>query len=93
MANSRSIIRGWIVVFLALLSLAMGPRLLASVPRGNQEGQKIHVVSRGESLWKLAEEYAHGEDPRSYVHKVQQLNRLSTVQLFPGQTLVLPSGG
>jgi LysM repeat protein len=79
-----------IVIVVALVSLAGGHGFLATAHEG-AETPKTHMVSNGETLWTVAHDYAPSEDPRSYVHRVQRLNRLSSAQVFPGQTLILPS--
>lgn len=61
------------------------PRLFAS-----SSELKVHIVREGETLWALARSYASSEDPRSYVYEVRELNDLMSVQVFPGQRLILP---
>lgn len=68
------------------LAGAGAPKLLAASPRNPE----LHVVRSGETLWALARVHAPDGDPRQFVDAMRRLNRLSTVKLFPGQTLVLP---
>jgi hypothetical protein len=71
------------------LGLAL-PNLVAADP-GPSSPARIHLVSKGETLWGLARRYGGQEDPRSYVHEVLVLNRLEKSLLVPGQRLLLPS--
>ena len=45
-------------------------------------------VSRGDTLWKIAEEYARpNQDIRDYIYKVKELNNMQTSSLQEGQEL------
>ena len=46
-----------------------------------------HTVARGDSLWIIANRYG------TTAQKIQQLNNLSTTELYVGQILVLPQEG
>ena len=74
-----------LAVFVVTIGAVGVPRLFAS-----SSNLKVHEVKDGETLWALARSYATSEDPRSYVHEVRELNDLRSVQVFPGQRLVLP---
>lgn len=89
MGNMRSTSKTWIVTLVALMALAGGHGVLAAA-HGIDQPPKTHIVSSGETLWALARDHAGGQDPRSYISQIQQLNRMSSVQVFPGQTLILP---
>jgi LysM repeat protein len=51
------------------------------------------VVQAGDTLWGIAQELAPGQDPRSVVGQIRELNDLGTDSIVPGQTLVLPTLG
>jgi hypothetical protein len=89
MGNIRSTGKAWIVILVALMTLVGGHGFLAAA-HGDGQSAKTHIVSSGESLWTLAKDHAEGQDPRSYIHQIQRLNRMSSAQVFPGQMLILP---
>jgi LysM repeat protein len=47
------------------------------------------VVNAGDSIWTIAQSHYTG-DPRSHVDAILAANHLSSPQLLPGQSLVLP---
>ena len=72
-----------------LLTLAL---LLASVRLAYGSGgghQDRVVVGAGDSLWTIAESHYAG-DPRSRVDAIMAVNHLSSPNLTPGQSLLLP---
>ena len=48
-------------------------------------------VGGGESLWSVAERVAPSRDPRDVVIELQQVNRLPSSTLQPGQMLEVPA--
>lgn len=81
---------------LALMALVVGVILGLLVPRlfasSSPSGVPlVHVVSNGETLWKIAAKISPNEDPRSFVYRVTALNGLQQGQIFPGQRILLPS--
>ena len=48
------------------------------------------VVSRGDTLWTIARKVKPGTDPRKTIYQIKQINELDSVNLKPGQTLVIP---
>lgn len=51
-----------------------------------------HVVS-GETLWGIATDRQPGRDPRAVISEIRQLNGLDSVDIRPGQVLLLPTFG
>lgn len=49
------------------------------------------VVSQGDTIWGLAEQYAGEGDIESWIVEFAQLNDLVSSALEPGQTLLLPA--
>ena len=49
-----------------------------------------HVVS-GETLWGIASDLETGRDTRAVIAEIQQMNDLHSVDIRPGQVLLLPT--
>lgn len=49
------------------------------------------VVQPGDSLWSIAGAALPGEDPRSVVLRIRELNGLGDWPIVPGQRLVVPA--
>ncbi|GAA1948052.1 LysM peptidoglycan-binding domain-containing protein [Microbacterium deminutum] len=76
------------------LSLAIvgGGAALASRDSGSPAGSfATVVVSRGDSLWSIAEEVAPSADPRDVVDAIVRLNALDGVTIAAGQRLAIPA--
>lgn len=76
------------LIVLATVAMLLVPRMVSVVSSVSEP--RTHVVESGETLWAVAGEYGDGEDPRAYVDDLLEINRLSSPQVFPGQTLILP---
>ena len=48
------------------------------------------TVAYGDTLWTIAKDIAPYTDPRKVVWEIQQLNQISSSQIYPGQTLLVP---
>lgn len=51
--------------------------------------QKEIYVRYGDTLWGYAEQYAPDMDKRTYIDEVKKLNGLRTVNLQPGQKIII----
>ncbi|NMB45130.1 MAG: LysM peptidoglycan-binding domain-containing protein [Firmicutes bacterium] len=49
------------------------------------------VVRQGDTLWTIARKAKPGADPRRTVYQIRQLNELESVNIRPGQTLLIPT--
>lgn len=49
------------------------------------------VVQPGETLWQIATRVAPGADPRTTVHRIEELNGLTTARVSAGQRLYVPA--
>ncbi len=47
----------------------------------------VVTVQPGDTLWSIAGQVAPGHDPRQVVERIRESNDLTSVSLFPGQTL------
>ncbi len=94
--------RGRVVVLLTLLTLLLlaftigrvGNSQAATHRPGASAPSHVYVqttVHQGESLWAVARRVAPGQDPRSVVLKIRELNPLSSGAVQAGQQLVLPA--
>ena len=75
-----------------LVGLILGvlvPKILAADSSVQARQPQKHVISKGETLWSLANRYGSG-DPREFIYDVRALNGLVGATVFPGQELVLP---
>jgi len=77
-----------LLVVLCAAALMLVPRLVAVASVSGEP--RVHVVQSGETLWGLAAQNTAEGDPRDYVDRLREVNRLSTPQIFPGQRLLLP---
>lgn len=73
---------------LLVVAIFLVPRMVSVVSSVSQP--QTHVVEAGETLWAVAGEYGKDIDPRVYVDQLLEINRLSSPQVYPGQTLTLP---
>jgi LysM repeat protein len=76
------------LIVLATVAMFLVPRMVSLVSSASEP--RTHVVESGETLWAVAGEFGDGGDPRAYVDELLEINRLSSPQVFPGQTLILP---
>ena len=64
-------------------------------PQGEQQLVASHryIVKAGDTLWAIAEHQARGDDPRPLVDAIADANELSSANIIPGQTLIVPVTG
>ena len=64
-------------------------------PQGEQQLVASHryIVKAGDTLWAIAEHQARGDDPRPLVDAIADANELSSANIVPGQTLIVPVTG
>ena len=72
-------------VLLTLLLVALG----AARPTSGAAPETRYVVQAGDTLWAIAETHYDG-DPREAVWRIEQRNHLESVDIHPGQALLLP---
>lgn len=78
----------------AMICIALGLALvgLSSATAGSDPVllEKV-VVSQGDTIWGLAEQYAQDGNLESWIVEFANLNNLVSSSLEPGQTLLLPA--
>jgi LysM repeat protein len=52
-----------------------------------------HRVVSGDTLWGIASDLGSGRDPRAVISEILLLNDLDSVDIKPGQVLLLPTSG
>ncbi len=58
-----------------------------TVPEAQTE---LLIVHSGDTLWELASTHCGGEDIRSYIDDVKEINQLENGSIYSGQKLLLP---
>ncbi|HKZ21504.1 MAG TPA: LysM peptidoglycan-binding domain-containing protein [Acidimicrobiia bacterium] len=53
----------------------------------------FHRVVPGDTLWEIASDLETGRDPRAVISEIRVLNGLESVDIRPGQVLLLPTSG
>lgn len=80
-------------VLLTVLTLVVlrpgGPAFAGDGDRG--PATRTVVVQHGQTLWQIARDIRPDADPRVTVQRIQELNGLTTAQVWAGQPLVVPS--
>ena len=76
----------------AALLLALLGAGFAHVAQGSApSAYETVTVAPGDTLWGLAERRYPNEDVRRKVDEIERVNRLSSAEIHPGDTLKLPS--
>ena len=54
------------------------------------ESYKTIYISKGETLWSIAEEYKKpNQDIRDYIHQLEKLNNMDSAYVYEGQALTI----
>lgn len=77
-----------LVVVALLLGLNGG---MATATSGEGTPLRSVTVDAGQSLWALASELAPSEDPREVIAVLAQANQLDSVEVVPGQRILVPA--
>ena len=89
--------RGRLLVFLALLGLALGLLVVATTPatatsdRGSTGVAERVTVRPGETLWGIAERVRPDADPRATIARIKDMNGLTSGAARAGQVLLVPA--
>ncbi len=79
-----------------LLTIGTGVMLLHVVvgeaPTVTPTSAQTVVVGPGDTLWAIAARHFPGDDVRQIVGEIQQLNRLTSATIQPGEELLVPAG-
>lgn len=74
----------------AAVFLLISTRVDARTP---ESAPALYQVVAGDTLWGIASDLETGRDLRQVISEIKSLNRLETVDIRPGQTLLLPVAG
>lgn len=97
-AHLRLTRRGRLLLLVTLVAVLFGAFSLGraatqAAPVAGEAGPAAvtqATVQPGDSLWTLARRIAPENDPRDVVAQIRRLNDLTSSQLQPGQSLILP---
>lgn len=79
------------MVILILLAFLAGGFVFKSTVSGMEDTQyETVVVMAGDTLWDIADEYTDSTDVRNLIQEICNVNKISSGELFPGQTLQIP---
>lgn len=65
------------------------PRAQAGADTGEVE---YYTVLSGESLWEIAESISPERDPREVIDILREANSLDSLDVVPGERLIVPAG-
>lgn len=85
-------VRTLAVLFVVTIAAAvlLFPRLVHTQPSEPPAGVH-HTVAPGDTLWDIAVAHAGNRDVRELIYEIQQLNGLSSAEIYPGQVLFVPT--
>lgn len=76
---------------IAALMFSLNSGGAAATLETNEDSFVYVDVAAGQSLWRLAEEHAPGQDPREVVAQLIELNQLPSADVFAGQEIAIPA--
>ncbi|CAM4285456.1 LysM peptidoglycan-binding domain-containing protein [Paenibacillus alkaliterrae] len=83
-----------LAVFVLLFTsfLMMGTDASSTTPAAASPQEQVITVSAGDTLWEIAKKYGNGsEDIRFVIYLIKDRNGLESVDIIPGQKLIIPS--
>jgi hypothetical protein len=85
------LIGSWLGLQAALGRIGGGPLATTGAPGGPRPvAGRVWIVRPGDTLWSIAEAAHPGSDVRPLVDRLAAA--IGSTELFPGETIVLPSG-
>ena len=87
--------RAVVLTALALIACAASVVLFTTASRASTEPATpapTITVRPGDTLWDIAVRVKPGRDGQAAVAELRKINRLDSVDLQPGQVLILPKG-
>ncbi|QAY66050.1 LysM peptidoglycan-binding domain-containing protein [Paenibacillus protaetiae] len=71
--------------------LLMATSAATETPEQATAGETVVLVSSGDTLWDIANEYVNGqEDVRRLIFDIEKRNNLDSALIHPGQTIIIP---
>ncbi|WP_227395452.1 cell division suppressor protein YneA [Jeotgalibacillus aurantiacus] len=80
------------VILFFIVTLFFSLFLVFTTSADEQSSYKMVQIQEGDSLWKIAEEYAEGASmsEREFIDWVSGSNQLNSSYIYPGDELVIP---
>ena len=86
---SRSVLLSLLICAILFLSFTFVNNYLQE---SHYSGEKMTIiVNKNDTLWEIARKYKNNKNIRKSIHKIKQVNNLSSPVIYPGQKLVIPS--
>lgn len=79
------------VITILLVSLAATMVLGETKPRNTRVYYESVLISKGDTLWNIAEEYkVDGVRTKTYVKEIMELNHIKNENIVSGQKILVP---
>lgn len=49
-----------------------------------------YIVQEGDRLWTIAQQTGFENDPRDIISRIKELNNLDSVNIYPGDVIIIP---
>jgi hypothetical protein len=69
--------------------IVMGWLLFSSPTNADAPPQNV-IIQKGETLWRIAVRTHPNKDPRKVIEEIRRVNSLETLNITPGQTIIVP---
>jgi nucleoid-associated protein YgaU len=86
------------IIFFTLIAVTIVTIIFTMIDRSNNREAFENsatteiVVQKGESLWTIADRIEFPDvEIRDIIYKIEELNNLEGVKIYPGQVLIVPS--
>ncbi len=81
------------VLFLIILtSTTFKIYSLGQKNKASQESYSYYTIMSGDTLWDISTKYKNPkDDPRDFIEKIVELNQLTSLNIVPGQRLLIPT--
>ncbi len=89
---SKAVISGAVFLILFTSLFMMGTDASEPFPTPATQEERVIIVGSGDTLWGIAGQVRQPSDDIRYViYLIKERNRLSSTNIKPGQTLIIPS--
>ena len=89
--NSKRNINITILLSTILITMMFCIYSLADNIKPNQITYSPYIIITGDTLWDISSKYKqHKDDPRDYIREIVEINQLSSLNIIPGQKILIP---